>query len=258
MHWLSIALIEFHSLSITGFMTDLFNFFSPSSYQALAPVLLLTLTYCKPFSAKYYLTLKWLRRQDVVGIIPSCCSLGELSIRGSGPFHHPSESRLWWKVLKSLLLEVGLAASNGKKFAFSRYIDQELKYWLWLDKRILGGRESCGSLKEIVSSVGEQFGRIFGCWFLLHGKRDSGSNEVDNWAFLVSSSIQHMSVEHHPLLETSAQVAPRQTGHSLHVTYLWSHLRKQRRIIPATPILIIIISEIKWSTLFDLENSFIK
>ena len=48
MHCLSIALVvEFHSLSIIGFMTDLFSFsfFFPFSYQALAPVLLLTLSY---------------------------------------------------------------------------------------------------------------------------------------------------------------------------------------------------------------------
>ena len=99
MHCLSIALVvKFHSLSIIGFMTDLFSFsfslfslFLPGSGSCYTVDFKL---YCKPCSAKYCLTLKELKRQDVMGIIPNCYSVGELSIRSSGPFHHPSESSL--------------------------------------------------------------------------------------------------------------------------------------------------------------------
>lgn len=99
MHCLSIALVvKFHPLSIIGFMTDLFSFsfsffplFLPGSGSCFTVDFKL---YCKPCSAKYCLTLKELKRQDVVGIIPNCYSVGELSIRSSGPFHHPSESSL--------------------------------------------------------------------------------------------------------------------------------------------------------------------
>lgn len=68
--------------------------------------------YCKPCSAKYCLNLQWLRRQDAVGMIPNRYPVGQLSIRGSGPFPHPSESSLWWRVLKSLLFDICLAAGN--------------------------------------------------------------------------------------------------------------------------------------------------
>ena len=61
MHCLSIALVvEFHSLSIIGFMTDLFSFsffslFLPGSGSCFTVDFKL---YCKLCSAKYCLTLK--------------------------------------------------------------------------------------------------------------------------------------------------------------------------------------------------------
>lgn len=62
MHCLSIALVvEFHSLSIIGFLTDLFSFsfFSPLFLPGSGSCFTVDFKlYCKPCSAKYCLTLK--------------------------------------------------------------------------------------------------------------------------------------------------------------------------------------------------------
>lgn len=114
MHLLSIVLTEFHSLSIIRFMMDLFNFFPFLTSLWLLFYCWLKL-HCKPCSAKYRLTVKWLGRQDVMGIIPNCYSVGGLSIKCSWTISSPWWIQLLVEVLKSLLFEVCLAAGNWEK-----------------------------------------------------------------------------------------------------------------------------------------------
>lgn len=90
MYLLSTVVVEFRSHSIISFLIDLFNFFPFHTSPRLLFYYWLKL-YCKPCSVKYCLPVKWLGRQDVVGIIPNCHSVGGLSIRRSWTI-----SSLWW------------------------------------------------------------------------------------------------------------------------------------------------------------------
>lgn len=89
MHLLSIFLVESHSFSIISSMIDLFFFLFLTSPWLLFYCWLKL--YCKTCSAKCRLTIK---RQDVVGIIPNCYSLGGLSVRGTWTISLP-----WWMQL---------------------------------------------------------------------------------------------------------------------------------------------------------------
>ena len=173
-------------------------------------------------------------------IIPRCFSVGGLSVRGLGPFHHRGESTLGGKCWKVYFFEVCLApGSLGKvcpikmcrlKIEILIFIRrQENTWWAWKLKVSNGGDLFCwegGSEKFLLPfSVAWKGGSL-------------GSKGLDNRAYLCSSLTPWTFPGWLPGRQETSCYLPTSQGWT---SYSW----KQRGIITTIQTLIIIMSEIK-------------